>query len=80
MHILKVSSQYPRLEDEPGKPDSPGPQAYFFLFGRCVKAEAAADFAALLDFGLLSTLAAAEAAFALVTSLFFAILITSLPL
>ena len=54
---------------------------YFFRFGRCVRAEAAADFAALLDFGLRSTLAAAEAAFALVTSLFdFAISITSLLL
>ena len=54
---------------------------YFFRFGRCVRAEAAADLAALLDFGLRSTLAAAEAAFALVTSLFdFAISITSLLL
>jgi hypothetical protein len=33
-----------------------------------VSAEAAAVFAALLDFGLLKTLAAAEAAFLLVTS------------
>jgi hypothetical protein len=41
-----------------------------FLFGRCVSAEAAAVFAAALDFGLLSTFAAADAAFALVTSLF----------
>jgi hypothetical protein len=41
------------------------------LFGRCVSAEAAADLAALLDLGLRSTFAAAEAAFALVTSLFF---------
>ena len=54
---------------------------YFFRFGRCVRAEAAADFAALLDFGLRSTLAAAEATFALVTSLFdFATPITSLLL
>jgi len=44
---------------------------YFrFLFGRWVKADAAAVFAALLDFGLRRTLPAAEAAFLLVTSLF----------
>lgn len=43
------------------------------LFGRCVSAEAAADFAALLDFGSRSTLDAADAAFLLVTSLFLAI-------
>lgn len=43
--------------------------AYFFLLGRWVKAEAAAVLAALLDFGLRSTLEAAEAAFLLVTSL-----------
>lgn len=49
-----------------------------FLLGRCVSAEAAAVFAAGLDFGLLRTFDAADAAFALVTSLFdFAILITS---
>ena len=43
-----------------------------------MSAEAAAVFAAGLDFGLLSTFEAADAAFALVTSLFdFAILITS---
>jgi hypothetical protein len=41
-----------------------------FLFGRCVKAEAAAVLAALLDFGLRSTRPAADAAFLLVTSLF----------
>ena len=41
-----------------------------FLLGRCVRADAAAVFAALLDFGLRRTLAAADAAFALVTSLF----------
>lgn len=43
-----------------------------------MSAEAAAVFAAGLDFGLLSTFEAADAAFALVTSLFdFAILFTS---
>jgi hypothetical protein len=41
---------------------------YRFLFGRCVSAEAAAVFAAALDFGSRSTLAAALAAFLLVTS------------
>ena len=41
-----------------------------FLFGRCVNAEAAAVFAAFEDLGLRSTLDAALAAFALVTSLF----------
>jgi hypothetical protein len=49
------------------------------LFGRCVSADAAADFAAALDFGSLSTLAAADAAFALVTSLFPAMIISSFP-
>lgn len=44
---------------------------YFRLFGRCVSAEAAAVFAAVLDRGFRSTFAAAEAAFLLVTSLFF---------
>lgn len=44
---------------------------YFFLFGRCVRADAAAVFAALLDLGLRSTLDAAEAARLLVTSEFF---------
>jgi hypothetical protein len=39
-----------------------------FLFGRCVKAEAAAVFAAALDFGSRSTFEAADAAFLLVTS------------
>ena len=49
-----------------------------FLFGRCVSAEAAAVFAAGLDFGFLSTFEAADAAFALVTSLFdFAMFLTS---
>ncbi|ESZ53490.1 hypothetical protein X729_31680 [Mesorhizobium sp. L103C131B0] len=42
----------------------------YFLLGRCVRADAAAVLAALLELGLLSTFAAAEAAFALVTSLF----------
>uniref|UniRef100_UPI001954FE32 hypothetical protein n=1 Tax=Escherichia coli TaxID=562 RepID=UPI001954FE32 len=52
--------------------------ASYFLFGRCVRAEAAAVLAALVELGLLSTFAAAEAALALVTSLFdFAIRITS---
>lgn len=41
---------------------------HFFLFGRCVRADAAAVFAALLDFGSLRTLPAADAAFLLVTS------------
>jgi hypothetical protein len=40
------------------------------LFGRCVSAEAAAVFAALLELGFRRTFAAAVAAFALVTSLF----------
>ena len=40
------------------------------LLGRCVSAEAAAVFAAGLDFGFRSTFDAADAAFALVTSLF----------
>ncbi len=43
---------------------------YFLRFGRCVSAEPAADFAALLAFGLRSTFDAADAAFLLVTSLF----------
>lgn len=42
---------------------------YFFLFGRCVSAEAAAVLACGLDFELRSTLLAAEAALRLVTSL-----------
>lgn len=66
-----------------GEPSFPGPRliaSYFFLFGRCVSAEAAADFAAGLDFGSRSTFEAAEAAFALVTSLLdFAMMITSFP-
>jgi hypothetical protein len=40
----------------------------YFLFGRCVSADAAADFAAGLDFGSRNTCDAAVAAFALVTS------------
>jgi hypothetical protein len=40
------------------------------LLGRCVRAEAAAVLAALLELGLRSTFDAAEAALALVTSLF----------
>jgi hypothetical protein len=54
-------------------------ETHFFLFGRCVSAEAAADFAALLDLGFRSTFDAADAAFALVTSdlLLPAILLTS---
>lgn len=52
--------------------------ALYFLLGRCVSAEPAADFAALLDFGSRSTFAAAEAAFSLVTSLL-AIQSTSFP-
>ncbi|GIT87177.1 hypothetical protein ROBYS_21930 [Roseobacter sp. OBYS 0001] len=43
---------------------------YFFLFGRCVSADAAAVLAAFEDFGFLSTFDAADAAFALVTSEF----------
>jgi hypothetical protein len=43
---------------------------YFFLSGRCVSADAAADLAAFEDFGSLSTFAAADAALALVTSEF----------
>ena len=45
---------------------------YFFLPGRCVRADPAAVFAAGDDFGSLSTFDAADAAFALVTSPFFA--------
>lgn len=64
-----------------GGPSFPGPRlvaSYFFLFGRWVSAEAAADFAAGLDFGSRSTFDAADAAFALVTSLLdFAMMITS---
>jgi len=41
---------------------------YFFLFGRCVKADAAAVFAAFDELGLRSTLDAALAAFFDVTS------------
>ncbi len=52
--------------------------AYYFLPGRCVRAEAAALLATLLELGLLSTFPAADAAFVLVTSLFdFATEITS---
>jgi hypothetical protein len=40
----------------------------YFLFGRCVNADAAALLASLDDFGLLRTRAAAEAALALVVS------------
>lgn len=43
---------------------------HLFLLGRCVKAEPAAVLAALLEFGFLKTLDAADAAFLLVTSLF----------
>lgn len=48
---------------------------HFFLLppdrlGRCVRADPAADFAALLDLGLRSTFDAADAARLLVTSLF----------
>ena len=46
-------------------------ESYFRLLGRWVRAEAAADLAALLDFGLRRTLDAADAALLLVTSLFF---------
>lgn len=42
---------------------------YLRLFGRCARAEPAADFAALLDLGFRRTLDAAEAAFLLVTLL-----------
>jgi hypothetical protein len=42
--------------------------SHHFLFGRCVKAEAAAVFAAALDLGSRSTFEAADAAFLLVTS------------
>lgn len=44
--------------------------SYHFLLGLCVSADAAAVFAAALDRGFLRTLAAADAALALVTSLF----------
>ncbi|MCH4548071.1 hypothetical protein MK632_20240 [Rhizobium changzhiense] len=52
--------------------------ADYFLFGRWVRAEAAADFAAALDFGSRRTFEAEDAALALVTSLL-AIKITSFP-
>ena len=42
--------------------------AHFFLLGRCVSAEPAADFAALLALGLRNVLAAADAALLPVTS------------
>ena len=42
--------------------------SYFFRLGRWVSADAAADFAALLDLGSRKTFDAAEAAFLLVTS------------
>lgn len=45
-------------------------QENYFLLGRCVSADAAALFAALLERGSARTFAAADAAFALVTSLF----------
>ena len=48
---------------------APAEDFELFLLGRCVSAEAAAVFAAGLDFGFLSTFDAADAAFALVTSL-----------
>lgn len=48
-----------------------------FLRGRCVSADAAAVLAALFDLGSLSTFPAADAAFLLVTSLFFAMFLTS---
>ena len=50
-----------------------------FLLGRWVSADAAAVLAALLDLGSLRTFPAADAAFLLVTSLFFAIFLTSFP-
>ena len=49
----------------------PPTNAYFFLLGLCVKADAAAVLAALLDLGLLRTFSAALAALLLVTSEFF---------
>jgi hypothetical protein len=51
---------------------------YHFRFGRWVSADAAADFAAALDFGSRSTCEAADAAFALVVSLLLAIALNSL--
>lgn len=45
-------------------------EPHYFLLGRCVSADPAAVFAAMLDFGSRRTLDAAEAAFLLVTSLF----------
>lgn len=54
----------------------PRDEADYFLLGRWVSAEAAADLAALLDLGSRRTFEAADAAFALVTSLL-AIIITS---
>ena len=56
------------------------PRTCNYLLGLCVRAEAAAVFAALLDLGLLNTFPAADAAFALVTSLFGFFAILELPL
>lgn len=50
---------------------------FFFLLGRCVRADAAADLAAFEDFGLRKTLPAADAAFLDVTSLFFLAIFSS---
>ena len=47
---------------------APRQASYFFLLGRCVSAEPAALFAALLDLGSRRTFEAADAAFLLVTS------------
>ena len=52
---------------------------HFFLLGRCVRAEAAAVLAALLDLGLRNTFEAAVAAFLLVTSVFFFLVILRFP-
>lgn len=46
----------------------------FFLFGACVNAEAATDFCALVDFGLLRTFEALDATFFDVCSLRFAMM------
>ena len=50
-------------------PEVPSPMAATYLRpGRCVRADPAAVFAALLEFGSLRTFEAADAAFLLVTS------------
>ena len=62
------------LSDDPSRPTTHLP-----FFGACDSALAAADLAALLDFELLRTFEAADAALEPVWRVFFAILITPFP-